>query len=103
MLCRCYYSDILVASFAHQIKSEYCGENRSVSIEVISLEQFRILEQTEKSTTPQALSHHAMFHSFFLMTEKNSATTISHSKHIIEFLNQHIILSVTLNTLWGNT
>ena len=39
MCCR-DYSDRVVASFAHQIKSEYYGVNRSVSIECIVLEYF---------------------------------------------------------------
>ena len=34
------YSESLVASFAHQIQSEYYGGNRSVSIKGIALEHF---------------------------------------------------------------
>ena len=40
MLCRRDYAEKVVASFAHQIQSEYYGSNRSVSIEGIVLEQF---------------------------------------------------------------
>ena len=37
VLFRIYYVDRLVASFAHQIKYEYYDDNRSMSIEEISL------------------------------------------------------------------
>ena len=40
VLCRCDYAERVVASFAHQIRSEYYGGNISVSIEGVSLEQF---------------------------------------------------------------
>ena len=40
VLCRRYYDERVVASFANQIKSEYYGVNRYVSIEVIALEHF---------------------------------------------------------------
>ena len=40
VLCCRDYSERLVASFANQIKSEYYGVNRSVSIEGIALEHF---------------------------------------------------------------
>ena len=43
VLCRRYYAESLVASFANQIKSEYYGGNRSVSIEGIALESFSAL------------------------------------------------------------
>ena len=40
VLCRRYYAERVVASFANQIQSEYYGGNRSMSIEGISLEHF---------------------------------------------------------------
>ena len=46
VLCRHDYDDMVVASFAHQIQSEYYGGNRSVSIEGIVLENFSALPQT---------------------------------------------------------
>ena len=36
VLCRRYYAERVVASFAHQIPSEYYGGNRYVSIEGIA-------------------------------------------------------------------
>ena len=46
MLCRRDFADRLVASFSHQIQSEYYGVNRSVSIEGITLEHFSELPPT---------------------------------------------------------
>ena len=40
VLCRRDYAERVVASFANQIKSEYYGINRSVSIKGIALEPF---------------------------------------------------------------
>ena len=42
VLCRRDYAERLVASFSHQIKSEYYCGNISVYIEVISLEHFSV-------------------------------------------------------------
>ena len=47
VLCRRDYAERVVASFAHQIQSTYYGGNRYVSIEVIALENFNSLPQTE--------------------------------------------------------
>ena len=43
VLCCHGYSERLFAIFANQIQSEYCGGNRSVSIEGIVLEYFSVL------------------------------------------------------------
>ena len=40
VLCCRDYSERLIASFAHQIQSEYYGSNISVSVEGIKLEKF---------------------------------------------------------------
>ena len=37
VLCCCEYAERVVSSFANQTESEYCGGNRSVSIEGIAL------------------------------------------------------------------
>ena len=47
VLCRRDYAERLVASFANQIKSEYHGGNKSVSIESIALEKFWTLPKTD--------------------------------------------------------
>ena len=64
VLCRSDYAERLVVSFTHQIKSEYYGGNRSVSIEGISLENFNALPQTEINSPPKTCPRHAVFHSF---------------------------------------
>ena len=46
VLCRRDYADRVVAKFPLQIKSEYYGGNRSVSIEGIELEHLSALPQT---------------------------------------------------------
>ena len=47
VLCRRDCSERVVASFAHQIHSEYYGGNRYVSIEVIVSEHFSAPTHTE--------------------------------------------------------
>ena len=49
MLCRRNYAEHVGAGFSHQIKSEYYGGNRLVSIEGISPEQFSIICQEKSS------------------------------------------------------
>ena len=58
------YAERLVVSFPHQIQFDYYGENRSVSIEGIVLENFNALPQTEINSPPKTCPHHAVFHSF---------------------------------------
>ena len=41
VLCCCDYAEMVVASFANQIQSEYYGGNRSVSIEVFCIGAFQ--------------------------------------------------------------
>ena len=48
MLCLCGYAERVVASFSHQIQSEYYGGNIYVSIEGIALEHFIAPTHTEK-------------------------------------------------------
>ena len=61
LLCRRDYDEGLVASFAHQIQSEYYGGNVSVSIEVIPLEHFSALPQTEINSSTKQCPRHALF------------------------------------------
>ena len=59
----------------------------SVSIEGIALDHFSAPTHTEITGTPQDRTHHYVFHSFFSDDRKQDyATTISHSKRIIELL-----------------
>ena len=85
VLCRCDYVDGVVASFPHQIQSEYYGGNRSVSIEGIALEHFSALPQTEINSSTKPCPCHAVFHFFFSDDSKQDAVnTTAHSKRSIE-------------------
>ena len=101
MLCCCDYTKRVVASFAHQIQSEYYGNNRYVSIEGILLGHFSAPTHTETSGTPQECTRHAVFHSFFSSDSKqDSVTTTAHSKRIIQLLKQQNILSNKLSAIF---
>ena len=64
VICRRYYTERLVASFANKIKYEYYGGNRSVSIEGISLEHFSAASQADINSSTLSHPRHAVFHSF---------------------------------------
>ena len=49
------YAEWIVSSFAHQKKSEYYDENKSVSIEVIKLENFSSSNQASSSLTSETV------------------------------------------------
>ena len=81
VLCRRDYSERVVASFANQIKSEYYGGNRSVSIEGIALENFSAAPQADINSSSFTRPRHAVFHSFLSDDSKqDAATTSAHSK-----------------------
>ena len=85
MLCSCDYADRIVASFPHQIKSEYYGGNISISIEVIALEHLSALPQTEINSYTKPCPLHEVFHHFLTdYSKKYSSTTTTHSKRLIE-------------------
>ena len=84
MICRRDYAERLVASFAHQIQSEYYGGNRSVYIEGIALEHFSVLPQTEIKTSTKSCPYHALFHSFLSYKSKqDAATTTAHKNTLL--------------------
>ena len=64
VICRCDYSERVVARFANKIQSEYYVGNRSVSIEGISLEHFSALPKTDINSTTQSRQLHAVFNYF---------------------------------------
>ena len=71
VLCCCDCAETVVASFEHNIKSEYNGVNTSVYIEVIALEHFSALPKTGINASTKSRPRHAVFHSFFQMTANN--------------------------------
>ena len=87
MLCCRDYAESLVASFSNQIKSEYYGENISMSIEGISLEHFSTLPQTEIKPPTKPCTRHELFHSFLSDDSKQYAAT-AHRKCLIELLKK---------------
>ena len=65
------YVEHMLACFANQIFSEYYGDNWYVSVEVIVLEKYRQLYQTQICCEICNTKMHVGFHSFCRMTEKN--------------------------------
>ena len=89
VLCRRDYSERVVASFANQIKSEYYGGNRYVSIEVISSEHFSAAPKADIKSSTISRQRHESFHSFLSDDSKqDAATTTSHSKLLISLLKK---------------
>ena len=104
VLCRRDYDDRVVASFAHQIKSEYYDVNRSVYIKGIPLEHFIALPQTEINSSKKSYPCHAVLH-FSLSddSKQDAATNTAHIERLIELLKEQKVLTSTLSTLWENT
>ena len=101
VLCRCDYSYILVARFAHQIKYEYYGGNTSVSIEVVALGYFSATYQETSSSYLYSCTHHAVFHLFLSDNRKHdSDKTYVHIKRIIVLL-KNINFKVMVSVLHG--
>ena len=98
---RCAYSERVVDSFSHQIKSEYYGGNISVSIQGIALEHFSALPQTELKAFTKPCPRHLVFHSFFSdYSKQDSATTTAHRKLLIELFKK--ITDVNIKYNMGN-
>ena len=87
VLCRRDYSERVVASFTHHVKSEYYGGNRSVYIDGISLEHLCALPQTEIKSSTKSCPSHTMFH-YFLSDgiRQDSDNTTENIKSLIEML-----------------
>ena len=64
VLCRRGYSEMVVASFSNQIKSESYGGYRSAFIEGIALEHFSAVPNTYINSTTPSRKRHAVFHYF---------------------------------------
>ena len=83
------YADRVVASFPHQIQSEYYGVNRSVYFEGIILENFSALPLTEINSCKKPCSLHEVFHYFLSDDSKQDAdTTTAHRNCLIELLKK---------------
>ena len=103
VLCRCDYAERVLASFSNQIKSEYYGRNRSVSIEGITLEHFSAAQLSDIHSSTLSRPRHAVFHSFLSDNSKQgAATTTAHSKRLISVLKNKQVLTTSLNKIWEN-
>ena len=81
VLCRHYYDERLVASFANQIQSEYYCGNISVSIESIELENFSALPKADIKSSTISRKRHAVFHSFYLTIENRILPLLLHTEN----------------------
>ena len=87
MLCRSDYAERVVASFFHQIQSEYYGGNRSVSIDGITLEHFSILANIGINVSNKSCHHQVVFHSLLSYDRKQDyAANTAYSNRFIVIL-----------------
>ena len=94
VICWRDYDDMVVSSFSNQIQSEYYGENRSMSIEVIALGHFSTLPNSVINASTKSCPHHAVVHSFLSGDSiQNSATTTSHSKNLIQLSKERKVFA----------
>ena len=101
VICCRDYAERIVASFAHQIYSEYYGGNRSVYIEGFVLEHFITLPQKNINSTTLSCQRHEDFHSFLSDDSKqDAATTTEHSKRLISLLKEKTLLTKYLSKIW---
>ena len=104
VLCCRDYSERVVASFANQIKFEYYGGNRSMSIEGIVLEHFSAAPQADINSSTLSRPRHAVFNSFLSdYSKQDASTTTAHSKILISLINNKRVLTTSLSTIWENT
>ena len=97
VLCCWDYAERLVASFSHQIKSEYYSVNRYVSIEIIALENFSALPNTWIKVSTKSCTRHAVFRSFLWdYIKPDSVTTTTHRKIWLHCWNKKSI-GVSIN------
>ena len=81
VLCRRYYAERVVASFANQIQSEYYGGNRYVSIEGIALENFSAAPQADINSSTLSRPQNAVFQYFYLMIANRMLLLILHTEN----------------------
>ena len=92
---------MVVAIFAYQIKSEYYGGYRSVSIEDIALEHFSAAPKADINSSTLSRPRHAVFHSFLSDDIKqDSATITAHNKRLISLLKNKQVLTTPLSKIW---
>ena len=91
----------VAASFAHQIKSEFYGDNWYVYIEGIVLENFSATTQPDISSGPEWHTRHTMFHYFLSdYSKQDASTTAVQGKQIMDLLGKNLVFS--LIKIWEN-
>ena len=94
MLCRRDYAERVFASFDHQIQLKYYSGNIYISIEVIALQHFSALPQTEINPSTKLCPRHAVFCSFLSDDSKqDAATPTAHIKDLIQLLKERKLLA----------
>ena len=103
-LCCRDYDERVVASFSHQIQSEYYGGNISVSIKGITLENFSSLSTAYINPTKPSRQRDAVFNYFLSDYSKQDATTTNgHSKRLTSLFKHKKLLTTFLSKIWENT
>ena len=67
VLCCCYYDERIVASFSHEIQSEYYVVNRPMSIEGIVLGHFSSSPKAYINSTTPSSQRHTVFEYFIFL------------------------------------
>ena len=104
------YAEWVVSSFAHQIQSKYYGGNRSVYIEIITLENFNVSHHSIPLLASDHVSRKAVIQYFFLTTENRILQT--RMNKVNELLNcwkteqycllTHVLYVIILMDVWSN-
>ena len=103
-MCRRDYSEWLVSSFVHQIKSEYYSDNIYIYIAGIVLEPLCAFQQPSPLLTPSDVSHQAIVHSFVSDEIKQYGTTKdTQIKTIMELTQNRKIVFADLSIFRGST
>ena len=101
VLCSRYSPEPVAENFENQSQSEYYGGNRSISISVIVLKQYKQSHQTQIGCEPGKPTINPVFNSLISYDSKQYATTTAgHSKRRIEFLKQSKIMFTYISTVW---
>ena len=83
------------------MQSYHYGGNRSVFIEVIVLEHFSALPQTNINSTTLSRQRHAVFqYSLSNGIKQDASTTTAYSKRLILLLKEKKLLTTYLSKIW---
>ena len=104
VLCRRYYAERVVASFANKIQSEYYSGNISVSIEGIALEHFRAFTKGRYQVIYNITSASCSVSLFFIWRQQTGCCYYYRTHQTIDTIAQEKqVLTTSLSTIWENT